>query len=250
MKKIQLLLYFMADISVLYFLLLLLKLGFASLFSYFFLALSLVLFGVARMLEPERYGAISPKIRISMIIVVSILLMGFMIIEGLIVAGGCTKTKEDADYVVVLGCRVRGTTPSLSLRYRLDAAYDYLIQHPDADVVVTGGKGLGEDIPEAQAMAQVLVEKGIDESRIHQEEQSTTTKENLEFSKQYINPEKDRIVVVSTNYHMFRAMKIAHAAGYAYVDGYAAQNVWYLVPADYIREALAIVKNFVLGNMR
>ena len=56
--------------------------------------------------------------------------------------------------VLVLGCQVRGTEPSLMLTRRLEAAYQYLTQYPDAVCVVSGGQGDDEDIPEGEAMEQ------------------------------------------------------------------------------------------------
>ena len=249
MKGIQLLIYICADISMVYSLLLLLNVGIASPFNYFFLLLSIGLFLVGRLLGSTMWLQLPRGGKAAVYICVGIGFIVFLVLETLIISGGAVRTAKNADYVVVLGCRVNGTTPSLSLQYRIDAAVEYLKAHPDSKAVLTGGSGIGEDITEAEAMYEAMVKQGISENRLLLETQSTTTKENLEFAKQYINPANDSIVLISTNYHMYRAGKIARAAGYEKVDGYAAKNVWYLVPADYIREAMAIVKNLMLGNM-
>lgn len=232
-----------------YFLLLLLKIGPASLFNYFFLILAVLLFLVGRLLGSVFWRELSGRVKGAVYIFVSLVMLLFLVLEGLIIMGGAEQTKEDGDYVVVLGCKVNGTNPSLSLQYRINAAAEYLKAHPDSKAVLTGGQGIGEDITEAEAMYNSMVALGIAKERLLLEKESTTTKENLEFAKQYIDPEKDSIVIVSTNFHMYRAGRIARAAGYRSVAGYGAKNVWYLIPADYIREALAIVKNLVLGNM-
>lgn len=249
MKIIQLIIYMFADISMLYFLLLILKVGLASQFNYFFLVLSVLLFLVGRFLSSDMWKSLPKAGKWAVCICVCIGFIAFAVLEGLIISGGTEHTEKEADYVVVLGCRVKGKTPSLTLQYRIDAAVEYMNAHPDCKAVLTGGQGIGEDITEAQAMYESMVKQGIAGERLLLENQSTTTKENLEFAKQYIDPEKDSIVLVSTNYHIYRAKRIAGAAGYTRVEGYGARNVWYLVPADYIREALAILKNLVLGNM-
>ena len=89
---------------------------------------------------------------------------------------------EKTDLIVVLGCQVRGETPSRMLRHRLDTAYEAMQKHPDALCVVSGGKGSDELISEAEAMRRYLVEKGADESRIVMEDKSTNTFENIKFS--------------------------------------------------------------------
>lgn len=249
MRHIQIFLYILADISILYFLLLIIKTGLQSPFNYFFLILSILLFLCGRFLDSLFLRQLPKSMKIVLAFCVCAGVVLFVFLEGLIISGSVKHTDEDADYVVVLGCRVRGTVPSLSLQYRIAAAVEYLDAHPDAKAVLTGGQGIGEEITEAQAMYDAMVSMDISSDRLLLENQSTTTKENLEFAKQYINPETDRIVLVTTGYHMYRAGRIAEAAGYQMVESYSAKNVWYLVPADYIREALAILKNFLLGNM-
>lgn len=56
-------------------------------------------------------------------------------------------------------------------------------------VVVSGGRGPGEDISEADAMEQYLIEQGVAENRIRKEDQSVSTRENLSFSRRFIDPE-------------------------------------------------------------
>lgn len=88
--------------------------------------------------------------------------------------------------IVILGCRVYGTKPSLMLEERLMAAYDYLKEYPEVSCVVSGGKGDNEEISEALCMYNYLVDKGIDGKRIYLEDQSTSTRENILFSKEVI----------------------------------------------------------------
>ena len=61
------------------------------------------------------------------------------------------------------------------LKHRLDAAYDYLTEHPDVPVIVCGGQGPDESISEAQCMYEYLTKKGIAAERITQEDRSTST---------------------------------------------------------------------------
>ena len=106
----------------------------------------------------------------------------FAVFEIPVVRDARTDTDAHPDAIIVLGAGVNGSTPSLSMCNRLDAALAYLGANPDALAVVSGGQGEGEDITEAKAMADYLTAHGIDSARIVQEDQSRTTRENLENS--------------------------------------------------------------------
>ena len=92
----------------------------------------------------------------------------------------------EADYIIVLGSKVNGTKPSYSLQYRIDKAAEYLKSHEKAIAIVSGGKGKGEDISEALAMKNELMKLNIAEDRIIMEDKSTSTDENIKFSKPLI----------------------------------------------------------------
>ena len=87
------------------------------------------------------------------------------------------------EFVVVLGAQVQGDQPSLTLKKRLDLALSYLNDHPQAKVIVSGAQGADEAYTEAYVMAKYLIEQGVDESRVIQEEQAHDTRENLRIFK-------------------------------------------------------------------
>ena len=95
-----------------------------------------------------------------------------------------TATKQEKA-VIVLGAGLRGERVTDLLTRRLDAAYDYHLENPNAVIVVTGGQGPGEDIPEARAMKAYLVEKGVPEKQILEEASSTSTEENFCFARNF-----------------------------------------------------------------
>ena len=120
------------------------------------------------------------------------------------------NTETQCRYLIVLGAGVNGTVPSLSLRERLDAAYDYLLENPDTVCIVSGGQGSGEDITEAECMYRYLTKKGIDPSRIIREDQATSTQENLAYSLALMEPEGETSVgILSSEYHLYRASLMA-----------------------------------------
>lgn len=111
-------------------------------------------------------------------------------------------------YIVVLGAKVENGGPSPSLQERIDAAYEYLTDHPDTVAIVSGAKGSDEPITEAQCMYDCLVKLGIAPERIIKEEQATSTWGNLSFSLDIIEEltgsRPESIGVVSSDFHLFR----------------------------------------------
>lgn len=121
---------------------------------------------------------------------------------------------DDAQAVIVLGCQVRGETPSTMLARRCDAALETLGEHPNAVCVVSGGQGNGEDISEAEAMRRYLKERGVPEERIVIEDKSTSTRENIRLSAELLRERGiDRAVIVTNDFHQYRADVYARRNG-------------------------------------
>ena len=99
-----------------------------------------------------------------------------------IIRGAYGNPGQDCRYVIVLGAGVNGSVPSLSLRERIDAAYEYLVAYPQAICIVSGGQGNNEDISEAECMFRELTAMGIEADRVWMEDKATSTRENLRFS--------------------------------------------------------------------
>ncbi len=186
--------------------------------------------------------------RILMNIITAVFIIGLVYVAfltGLIIHADYTSPAEDST-VIVLGCQVRGNTPSLMLVNRLDAACDYLNAHPDAVCIVSGGKGEGEKLSEAQCMFNYLTEKGISADRIYKEDKSVNTKENIKFSKEIIekyNFSTDTAIVTDI-FHQYRASNIVKDNGLNY-GSVPAECVWFLIPTYYVRELVAITASFV-----
>jgi uncharacterized SAM-binding protein YcdF (DUF218 family) len=181
---------------------------------------------------------------ISTAVVLIAVAIGFMIS-----AAEKAPPAKGATTVVVLGCQVRGDTPSLMLYDRMNAALNYLKQNPDSKVIASGGKGSGENISEAQAIFDFLVSRGIEKDRIYIEDKSTSTYENINYSAKIIKEKKlpASVVIASDNFHQLRAHIFAKKEGLkAYSCG---NNTYFLVaPSYWAREVLAVAKAVVFGN--
>lgn len=177
-----------------------------------------------------------------------ILAVSFIIIEALVFTQLGANDQEEADYIIILGSGIKGTELSLTLKQRLDAGLNYIQAHPQIPVIVSGGQGPGEDITEALAMKTYLMTQGINANRIIMEDRSTSTRENLAFSKKIIDESgvaKPEIMIVTSDYHMFRAKYLAVKSGYSAEYGISASSPGYLKPINMIREYLAVIKALI-----
>ncbi len=249
-------LWVLAILCLVYFVILMVSIGPSFRFNYvwllagiFFLALALT-FSYAK---KGFYWMPKPLIILMELVVLTGLLV-FVVVEAFIVLGATKEPEMEADYLIVLGAKVNGTKPSHILYKRIEKAYTYLDVHPQCKVIVSGGKGEDEGISEAEAMKNSLLDYGIDGNRIILEAASTNTKENLEYSKAIlekmgVDVSKAKVVVVTTDFHVLRAVGIARKAGYGRVEGLASGQVWYLIPTNYVREFFAVIKDYCIGNL-
>ena len=152
------------------------------------------------------------------------------------------RPTEPCPTVIVLGCQVRGSTPSLLLSYRIQTAGDYLEENPESVAILSGGQGAGEDISEAECMFRALTARGIDPARLYLEDASGNTQENLQNSRTLMEREglEGPVAIVSNGFHVRRALIIAGDLGLD-AQGLAAPSHWYSRPTYVLREALAII---------
>ena len=155
--------------------------------------------------------------------------------------------KEDA--VVVLGAGIRGDRVMVPLKLRLDKAIEYHEKNPEALIVVTGGQGFQETVTEAYAMEKYLLERGVDPAVIRKEELATSTNENMRFSRDILTDEFGgndyEIVVITNNFHIYRAVSIAKTEGFEQISHMHAGLQWYNLVPCYLRESLAVLKMWV-----
>lgn len=185
----------------------------------------------------------------------SLLALGMIVAavtEGIIIHASYGNPDEPCDYVVVLGAAVHGDIPSLSLSERINAAYSYLTAHPEVQCVVSGGQGPGENLSEAQCMYDRLTARGIPAERIWMEDQATSTWENLNFSLDLIEQKTghrpEKLGVVSSEYHLYRASLFAKRCGVTFVGipaktGYVGVRINY-----YLREVAGVWHYLILGG--
>ena len=180
------------------------------------------------------------------------MIVGFVLIlmvEGYLLHRGTEdRSALPADAVIVLGAGVNGENPSLVLQSRITAAREYIYEHPDVTVVLSGGQGPGEDITEAECMRRALEGEGAE---LILEERSTSTEENLAFSKEIleqrgIDPQNSTIAIITNDFHVTRACMLAGELGYETVFGVGTPVPWWWLQVNYyLREVFALMKDMI-----
>lgn len=151
--------------------------------------------------------------------------------------------KNDFDYLIIHGAGlINGDRVSRLLADRLDKAVEVYQKDPTPPILIpSGGQGADEKISEAEAMAAYLREKGIPEEKIILENQSSTTMENLIYSKAIIDARKGPkyTALVTSNYHVYRALRYCRKVGLD-CTGIGSRVAFYYWPSALIREFIAV----------
>lgn len=186
----------------------------------------------------------------TILLCIGLLIVG--ITEALIIHASFGDPEESCEYLLVLGAKVRNDGPSVSLMNRIDAAYDYLIAHPDTIAIVSGGQGADEPMTEAQCMYDHLTARGIDENRVWMEDQATSTWENLNFTLDLIEERTGqrptKIGLLSSEYHLFRAGLFARDCGVESVGIPAHTTRLSQMINHFMREVAGVWHYLILGG--
>ena len=154
--------------------------------------------------------------------------------------------KYDKDFIIILGAKINkdGSLTPL-LKGRVDKAIEfgnrqYELTKKKIIYIPSGGKGKDEKIAEAEAIKNYLIAKGILEEQIIIEDKSTSTLENMKYSKDKIDTiNKDaKVSFATTNYHVFRSGVIASEQNID-CEGMGSKTKWYFYSNALIREFMA-----------
>ena len=200
-----------------------------SVLLYFYLAVWPVIGG----LEKGRFGT-KLYVLISLSAVYVLALMAVYLLSAALNLFHLKK-RQGADYIIILGAGLIGTRVTPLLAARIDKGIELLHDNPNAVLIMSGGQGPGEDIAEGEAMARYAEQKGVDLGKIIVEGKSTSTEENLLFSRELMSRDRPRVIVVTTAYHVFRALLLAKQHGLKCI-GFGAKTKWYFTLNALIRE--------------
>ena len=152
---------------------------------------------------------------------------------------------ENYDAIIVLGAQVKPDgEPSLQLQWRIDAAAQAWKEHPCL-IVTCGAQGGNEPAPEALVMRDELIAQGVDADMILTDADSFNTRQNLAHAAELLaGQDVSRVVIVTSDYHLPRAMALAKDEGFEEVTGIGSPTklgfrFW---AKNHGREALAWIK--------
>lgn len=234
-----------------YYVLIVVYAGITADFAWIWVFLTAVFEGGAVLL---RYGRKHPGffpgwLKFAVLAIVLVGVLCFSLICSHVISGMRTSARKNLDYVVVLGAHVKGEVPSRALELRLKAALKYARENENTILILSGGQGLGEDITEAKCMENYLSAHGISRDRLVLEEKSTSTKENLKFSDELTGCSSRNTGILSNNFHVYRAVKLAEKLGYVHPYGIAAPSDPIMQVHYVVREVAALVKEKLRGNI-
>lgn len=176
----------------------------------------------------------------------ALLLIGLMLYVTVREKNVPAANPEDTQAMIVLGAQVKADgSLSVQLQWRLDKALEMYGVHPQP-MVVCGSKGTDEPVAEARAMHDYLIANGVPESDILMDESSFNTRENLANARRLLPEEVSRVLIVTSDYHLPRALALAADTGFD------ASGVGSPIKAEYwlknhFREGLAWVKYWLQG---
>lgn len=184
----------------------------------------------------------SQQIKLALCAVLCVFTVFGAVISIPMIGSASTELPQNAT-VIVLGAQVIGDQPSKMLRLRLDTACEYLRAHPLSQVICAGGSANAHTPTEAQVMRQYLIDNGIQKERIHLEESSRNTEQNLRFSAQILRKQAlpEQVVIATDGFHQYRAAIYARRQGLA-PAALSAPTPWGLAPSYWVREWFALTK--------
>jgi uncharacterized SAM-binding protein YcdF (DUF218 family) len=182
----------------------------------------------------------------------ALFLIAFSIFCILIMGYKSSDIPENPDLVIVLGCQAKRGEPGNLLRYRLEKAAETLEKYPDAACIVAGGRGPDETMQESKVMKKYLIDKGIGENRIYEEDKSSSSFQNLSFSQKVIeenNLKCKDIIILTSEYHVPRAVLLAKRL-YPGSNIFAvkANSPFALFGSGIVREFFAFAKSYIFDK--
>lgn len=180
-----------------------------------------------------------------LVILFSVLMILFVLVamvESVLMVQAARQKPSSDSTVVVLGCQ----NDSKMMRERTRAATSYLNTNPQAKCILSGGIGSDELITEGECMYRQLVQDGISPDRLYIEGESTSTRENLEFSRQLALEKglSTDFAIVTNEFHEYRANIAAKKLG-LHSGAVPAKTEWWLFPTFYVRELYGILYEWI-----
>ncbi|PTM57708.1 YdcF family protein [Desmospora activa] len=158
-----------------------------------------------------------------------------------------TDPSAKREVAIVLGAALWDGEPSPALRERLEAALQLYEDGLVARIILSGGEG-NDGISEAEGMKRYLTARGVPADDLLLEEEAANTQENLSFSQAILKEAGlTEVYIVTHDYHMYRAMKIA-AELQLEAQPVSVHSRVLFKPYHKTRESLALIKYYLVNG--
>ena len=164
---------------------------------------------------------------------------------GKVIDGSLINTAGPAEHAIVLGLALENGKPTDDLVARLNTAEAYLNKNPEAQLILTGGNADESGKTEAAVMHDILAERGVKDEQMILEDKAGSTKQNFRNVTKMIDPGKP-VVLISSNYHMDRAVKTARSAGFTNIMRLPAPSSILNYGANVLSEVVLEVNDLTL----
>lgn len=189
------------------------------------------------------------SLRIRTFCITSGVLLVFMmgVVAWRIFADMWRNPQEDLAFILLLNQNDLAAETDGEWEARLDEAVAYLEENEETKVIVSGGGHTSRGASEAHAMYGYLLEHGVDGSRIFWEIRSQGTKENLEYALSLVNGHREPVGIVSSDYSMYRTLRIARNQGYVMAEPISTPTTPWLYPHRIAQEILLVLRDKFFG---
>ena len=148
---------------------------------------------------------------------------------------------NDIDCILILGAGVRNNRPSLMLEDRLQKGLELYNNNVSSKIIVSGDHGR-KDYDEVNIMKEYLIENNVSSSDIFMDHAGFSTYDSIYRTKEIFKTKK--IVIISQEYHLYRALFIADKLGLEAYGVKAEPKEYYGDAFREIREVIARIKDF------
>ena len=264
----EILFFSLAGACIIYFIIIAAYSGITTSFCGIWLCLAAIflLMGCFNHRNSEKKGGMPRKLPVFVYTSFIIALLIFSYTMYLVTSAAAGRPELGADYVVVIGDRIYEDSLSASLKARLDRALLYHEESPRTVFVLSGGQAEGDPVPEALAMYNYLFLKGMPEHNMLIEMDSASTEESIVYSMRVIREANDRrnaVVlpflrkdmeelrtgIITSDHNLYRSLRYARTADYPSPEGIGTKTDIVMFPHECVREACAIVWDYLTGRL-
>ncbi len=166
-----------------------------------------------------------------------------LLLAGHVAAGGLISDPAGERYAVVPGMALENGEPNRDLLLRVSTAEDLARSDPDVTLILTGGNPGSAGRTEAAVMRELLTAGGVPAERIVLEDRSADTAANFRNCARLCPPDEP-VVIITSNYHMNRAVRLAKKAGFKRIRRMPAPACAAYYPANLMWEVVMEIHDF------